>query len=363
MQVEVRPYVREDGVRVEGYVRTAPGGGSASGYVQSHGGKKFQAAGRFKKEGLELGFSHNKRGETSFQGQVSHLPNTNVKTSVTRTAKGGINASGKVASDLGEFSIGRSGGKGTLSASVNTGLPYNVGVRASAAGTLKSFQATGSLVSDLGDLNFSRSKAGEFSYDIRPNIGGIASAVGEFMKNQAQKAAEAPGTVADAASQAAQGVRTATDVIVQPEVSIGVANAVIGAAAVGAAGTGGIAAPVLLSGAATPSAMSAGAVGAALLTTPATAGLLPAAGATVARGGAIHYVAQANALTAAPPVGATTIAQATVPSVVKKAAQTVVPMVGSRGKFKVVDAAGKSLMNNLSKQQAAKMAAQFGQIL
>lgn len=176
------------------------------------------------------------------------------------------------------------------------------------------------------------------------------------MKNQAQKAAEAPGTVADAASQAAQGVRTATDVIVTPEVSPGVANAVIGATAIGAASTGGIAAPVLLSGAATPSAMSAAATGTALLTTPATAGLLPAAGATVARGGAI-------ALTAAPPVGATTMARAAVPQTVKKATQAVVPMVGSRGKFKVVDAAGKSLMSGLNKQQAAKMAAQFGQIL
>jgi hypothetical protein len=357
MQVEVKPYVREDGVRVEGYVRNVPGGGSASGYVQSHGGKKFQAAGRFKKEGLDLGFSHNKKGKTSFQGQVSPLPNTNLTTSVSRGAKGEFHAAGKVVSDIGEFNIQRSPkGQIILDATANTGLPYNVGVRASAAGTLKSFQATGSLVSDLGDINLSRSKAGKISYDISPNIGGIATAVGEFMRNQAQKATEAPGTVADAATQAAQGVRTATDVIVQPDVSPGVAQAVIGAAAVGAAGTGGIAAPVLLSGAATPSAMSAGAVGAALITTPATAGLLPAAGATVARGGAI-------ALTAAPPVGATTMARAAVPSVVKKAGQTVVPMVGSRGKFKVVDAAGKSLMNNLSKQQAAKMAAQFGQIL
>lgn len=355
MQVEVKPYVREDGVRVEGYVRNVPGGGSFSGHVQ--GGKKFQAAGRFKKEGLDLGFSHNKRGETSFQGQASPMPNTNVSTTVTRDTRGRVGGTAKVASDLGEFSIGRSAnGQMNLNTSVNNVLPYNTGLRASASGTLKSFQATGSLVSDLGEIDLSRSKSGEFNYDIRPNVGGIATAIGEFMKNQAQKAAEAPGTVADAASQAAQGVRTATDVIVQPDVSPGVANAVIGATAIGAASTGGIAAPVLLSGAATPSAMSAGAVGTALLTTPATAGLLPAAGATVARGGAI-------ALTAAPPVGATTMARATVPQAVKKATQTIVPMAGSRGKFKVVDAAGKSLMSGLNKQQAAKMAAQFGQIL
>lgn len=353
MQVEVRPYVREDGVRVEGYVRNVPGGGSASAYVQGNG-KKFQAAGRFKKEGLDLGFIRKQSGEVSFQGQAK---NTNVTTSVSRTANGGINAAGKVVSDLGEFSIGRSSnGRMTLDASAKTGLPYNVGVRASVAGTLKAFEATGSLVSDLGEIDLSRSKSGQFSYDIRPNAAGIATAVGEFMRNQAQKAAEAPGTVADAATQAAQGVRTATDVIVTPDVSPGVAQAVIGAAAVGAVGTGGIAAPVLLSGAATPSAMSAGAVGAALITTPATAGLLPAAGTTVARGGAI-------ALTAAPPVGATTMARAAVPQAVKKAAQTVVPMVGSRGKFKVVDAMGKPLMSGLNKQQAAKMAAQFGQIL
>lgn len=348
MQVEVKPYIREDGVRVEGYVRNVPGGGNASGYVQSHGGKKFQAAGRYRKEGLDLGFIRKQSGEISFQGQASPMPNTNISSTVTRAAKGGVSGTAKVASDLGEFSLERkANGQMNLNTSVNNVLPYNTGLRASASGTLKAFQATGSLVSDLGEIDLSRSKSGEFSYDIRPNVGGIATAIGEFMKNQAQKAAEAPGTVADAASQAAQGVRTATDVIVQPEISVGVANAVIGAAVVGAAGSGGIAAPVLLAGAATPSAMSAGAVGTALL---------PAAGATVARGGAI-------ALTAAPPVGATTMARAAVPQVVKKATQTVVPMVGSRGKFKVVDAAGKSLMSGLNKQQAAKMAAQFGQIL
>jgi hypothetical protein len=355
MQVEVRPYVREDGVRVEGYVRNVPGGGNVSGYVQGNG-KKFQAAGRFRKEGLDLGFSHNKKGETSFQGQVSPLPNTNVTTSVTRGAKGQFHATGKVVSDLGEFGIERSPNGQTVLTAAKSGLPFNTGVQATARGTLKAFEATGSLVSDLGEIDLSRSKAGKISYDIRPNIGGIASAVGEFMRNQAQKTAEAPGAVADVATQAAQSVRTSTDVIVNPDVSPGVAQAVVGAAVIGAAGTGGIAAPVLLSGAATPSALSAGAMGTALATTPAAAGLLPAAGATVARGGAI-------ALTAAPPVGATTMARAAVPPVVKKATQTIVPMVGSRGKFKVVDAAGKSLMSGLNKQQAAKMAAQFGQIL
>lgn len=355
MQVEVKPYIREDGVRVEGYVRNLPGNGQASGYVQSSGGKKFQAAGRYRKEGLDLGFIRKQSGEMSFQGQASPMPNTNVSSTVTRDTKGRVRGEAKIASGLGEFNISRSAnGQMALEAS-RTGLPYNTGVQATVQGTLKAFQATGSLVSDLGEIDLSRDKAGKINYDIRPNMGGIATAIGEFMRNQAQKAAEAPGAVADAATQAAQSVRTAADVVVDADVSPGVANAVIGATAIGAASAGGLAAPVLLAGAATPAAMSAAATGTALSTTP-VAGLLPAAGATVARGGAI-------ALTAAPPVGATTVARAAVPQVVKKAAQTVVPMVGSRGKFKVVDATGKSLMNGLNKQQAAKMAAQFGQIL
>jgi hypothetical protein len=203
--------------------------------------------------------------------------------------------------------------------------------------------------SDLGSVKFNYSKKKGIETQINPSIAGIASSIGSFIKNQAQKAAEAPGAVADAATVAAQSTPTATDIIAPPpSVSTGIQNAAIATAVVGGgvmAGT--VAAPILLPAAATPAAISAGATGTALI---------PVTGATVARGGAL-------ALTAAPPVGATTVAKALVPPTLKKAAQTVVPMAGTRGKFKVVDAAGKTLMSNLTKQQAAKMATTFGQIL
>lgn len=284
-QIEVRPYIRSDGVRVEGYVRSGKGEGQA---VFSKGKGQTTIAGKWNPKGVQF--------NPSVSGNLDFKENS---------LRGG-----------------------------------NLAVD-----------------SDLGQANVSYSKNEGLELSVTPNVGGIAKAVGSFLKNQAQKATEAPGTVADAASQAGQSVRTSTDAIIPTEVSPGVAKAAVGAAVVGGTTLGTVAAPALLPAVATPAAVSAATTGTALVTPPVgVAGLLPAAGATVARGGAI-------ALTAAPPPGATTIAKAAVAPTIRKSAQSVVPMVGGRGKFKVVDASGKTLMSNLNKQQAAKMAGQFGQIL
>lgn len=285
MPVEVKSYIKSDGVKVAGYVRNSKGEGGASVF---RGKKGTTVAGNWKSSSLH--FNPRIEGNLTFS-----------KSDVR---------------------------KGNLS-----------------------------IDSDIGKANANFSKKGGLEVAITPNIAGIAKAVGTFLKDQAQKATEAPGTVADAATQAAQDVRTSTEAIIPTDVSPGVTKAAVGAAVVGGAALGTVAAPALLPAAATPSIVSAAATGTALVIPPVgVAGLLPAAGATVARGGAI-------ALTAAPPPGATTIARAAVAPTIKKASQSVVPMVGSRGKFKVVDSAGKTLMSNLNKQQASKMAGQFGQIL
>lgn len=303
-QVEVRPYVRSDGVRVEGYVRSGQGEGQA---VFSKGKGQTTIAGQW--QSANKLFPDGKANAHIKKGKIDR-------------------ASFDIASQVGWAKGAYSQKRGTLQAG-----------------------------NDLGQANISYSKDKGLGWSVAPNVMGIAKAVGSFLKNQAEKATEAPGTVADAASQAGQSIRTSSEAIIPTDVSPGVAKAAVGAAVVGGVGMAGtMAAPALLAGAATPSTVSAAATGTALITPPVkVAGLLPATGATVARGGAI-------ALTAAPPPGATTIAKAAIAPTLKKAAQTVVPMVGSQ-KFKVVDASGKTLMANLTKQQAAKMAGQFGQIL
>lgn len=354
-QVEVRPYVRSDGVRVEGYVRSGQGEGQA---VFSKGKGRTTIAGQW--QSANKSFPDGKASARIKKGKVDQ-------------------ASFDIASQVGWAKGAYSQQRGTLQAgsheieaSVSRGKtgtviagkwnPAGVQFNPSASGTIdfdKDSLRRGNLGvdSDLGQANVSYSKDKGLGWSVAPNVMGIAKAVGSFLKNQAEKATEAPGTVADAASQAGQSIRTSSEAIIPTDVSPGVAKAAVGAAVVGGVGMAGtMAAPALLAGAATPSTVSAAATGTALITPPVkVAGLLPATGATVARGGAI-------ALTAAPPPGATTIAKAAIAPTLKKAAQTVVPMVGSQ-KFKVVDASGKTLMANLTKQQAAKMAGQFGQIL
>jgi cytoskeletal protein RodZ len=237
-QVEVKPYVRSDGVRVEGYVRSLPYNSSVSAYAQTHKTK-----------------------------------------------------SGK-----------------------------------------RQFQAAGRLRSDLGEASF-RHKSGKFEYTIEPNVVGIATAGVEFALEQYQKAKEAPGTVADAATQGGQDTTTT-------------------AAVMGGGGATTIAAPVLLAGAATPAAMSAGAAGTALV---------PVATATVAKGGAIALIPQAPGATTM--AGAMSLAGIPSSSAARQVGQQVVKMAGSRSKFKIIDGRGKTLMSGLTRKQAEQMAAQFGIIL
>ncbi len=260
------------------------------------------------------------------------------------------------------------------------------------------FSAGATLDSRFGQASLTRDENGKVVFTAKTSayniINGAKRIVDNFNRpsptvedtfSQAANATQnAPGASGDVITQSLQDnttgpfadlpeLRTPTPLSANTVTRAALAG---GALAGGALAVGGAAylAPLLLAGAGAASAPAAigagGGMGIASLGGMATASSgiplsmgtiansLPAGGMITGRGGAIA-MGGARIAGLLPPAATPVAAQAAAKTVTQ-ATTKVVPMVGSRGKFKVVDAAGKTLMSGLNKSQAAQMMGTVG---
>jgi hypothetical protein len=338
-QIEVKGYRKSDGTYVEGYVRSSRGevraaglfNGTKTGQVRVDGTKDLDD--KTKLSGFVNGrkdkFSAGATLDSRFgQGSIARDENGKVKFSADFSTSGIVNGAKRIIDRFNQPSPGAE-------------EAFNQAVAAS--------QAAPGAAGDAITQSFQDNTQGPFA-DLpevkRPN---------PLSANSLGRAALAGGAIAGTALALGGAAYLAPILLAGAgaaavPAAAGAMGAGMGAASMGGMATASSGIPVAMSTIASSvpaTGVLAAKGGAVAMTGSRVAGLLPPSGVITSGGTRIAGLLPPAAAQAA----ATTVAQATT---------KVVPMVGSRGKFKVVDAAGKTLMSGLNKNQAAQMMGGMG---